>query len=373
MSPEFVPIFPTGRVALRRFWQTARGFWRSTAPWALIAGLVVGVVLQLFVQYRLNFWNRDFFNALEARDGPQIWREARLLLVLATASVTLQIAAVWGRMTVQRRWRDWLTTRLIEAWLANQRYQRVGFVNGQRQNAEYRITDDAQAATEAPIDLAVGLLSSLLTAALFIAVLWNVGGTLDIRVWGGGVSIPGYLVLASVVYGAGTNLGMMAIARNMVDVIERKNQTEADFKYVVARVNTRTTLEPVPDDASILAKAQAAVIEQWRRLCGQYMRTTLVSASNYLLAPIVGLLLSAPNYVMGTVSLGQVTQAAAAFVAVQGAFNWLVDNYPRLAEWTSSAYRVGILLNSFDEVDGNGNGPSSGRGGVDARPNSANR
>ena len=44
-------------------------------------------------------------------------------------------------------------------------------------------------------------------------------------------------------------------------------------------------------------------------------------------------------------------QAAAAFVAVQGAFNWLVDNYPRLAEWMSSAYRVGILLTTFDALD----------------------
>jgi ABC-type uncharacterized transport system fused permease/ATPase subunit len=41
-------------------------------------------------------------------------------------------------------------------------------------------------------------------------------------------------------------------------------------------------------------------------------------------------------------------QTAAAFAAVQGAFNWLVDNYPRLAEWASSASRVGILLLGFD-------------------------
>jgi putative ATP-binding cassette transporter len=145
---------------------------------------------------------------------------------------------------------------------------------------------------------------------------------------------------------------MMAIGRHMVDVIERKNQTEADFKYVVARVNTRTTVEPQAEDASILAAAQAAVIEQWRRLCGQHMRTTVISHGNTLLAPIVGLLLCAPNYVMGTVTLGEVTQSAAAFFAVQGAFNWLVDNYPRLAEWMSSAYRVGILLDSFDRLDG---------------------
>ena len=38
-------------------------------------------------------------------------------------------------------------------------------------------------------------------------------------------------------------------------------------------------------------------------------------------------------------------------MAVQGAFNWVVDNYPRLAEWRSSANRVGILLDSFDRLD----------------------
>jgi putative ATP-binding cassette transporter len=49
-------------------------------------------------------------------------------------------------------------------------------------------------------------------------------------------------------------------------------------------------------------------------------------------------------------SLGEVTQAAAAFVAVQGAFNWLVDNYPRAAEWLSSAHRVGTLLGSLETL-----------------------
>lgn len=336
---------------LRRFWRTARGFWHGPLAWTLIAALVIGTILQVVVQYRLNFWNRDFFNALEARDGHQIWLQARILVVLAAASVTLAISAVWGRMTFQRMWRDWVTRALIDAWLANQRYQRVGFMNGERQNAEYRITEDARLATDAPIDLVVGLLSSLLTAVTFVTVLWEVGGALEIRAWQGAITIPGYLVIASVLYSAATTLGMMLVGRNMVDVIERKNQAEADFKYVVARVNTRTTLEVHPEDAATLGAAQQTVIQQWRRLCGQHMRTTLVSHGNTLLAPIVGLVLCAPNYVLGTVSLGEVTQAAAAFVAVQGAFNWLVDNFPRLAEWLSSANRVGMLLSAFDRLD----------------------
>ena len=49
--------------------------------------------------------------------------------------------------------------------------------------------------------------------------------------------------------------------------------------------------------------------------------------------------------------LGDVTQAAAAFVAVQGAFNWLIDNFPRLAECLSSANRVGNLLTAFDRLE----------------------
>ena len=104
------------------------------------------MILQVAVQYRLNFWNRDFFNALEAREGGQIWHQAQILLALAAASVSLAVMAVWGRMTFQRLWRDWLTSRLIQSWLAEQRYQRAGFVKGQRQNAEYRITEDARLA-----------------------------------------------------------------------------------------------------------------------------------------------------------------------------------------------------------------------------------
>jgi vitamin B12/bleomycin/antimicrobial peptide transport system ATP-binding/permease protein len=340
------------RAALGRFWVTAQGFWKRPTAWCLIVLLVIGVGLQVLVQYRLNFWNRDFFNALEARNGEQIWYQARLLLLLAAASIALAVTAVWGRMTFQWLWRDWLTRRLIAHWLEGQRYRQVGFVNGERQNAEYRITEDARVATDAPIDLMVGLLTSLLVAGTFVLVLWEVGGGLYVRVWDTGFAIPGYLVIASVVYAMGTTFGMMVMGRHMVHVIERKNQAEADFKYVVARVNTRATPEPHPEDPAILARAQESVIGQWRRLCGQHMRTTFVSHGNTLLAPIIGLILCAPNYVMGIVSLGQVTQAAAAFVAVQGAFNWLVDNYPRLAEWMSSAYRVGVLFDSFDRLDG---------------------
>ena len=63
-----------------------------------------------------------------------------------------------------------------------------------------------------------------------------------------------------------------------------------------------------------------------------------------------GAVLCAPKFLAGTMSLGELTQSAAAFVTVQSAFNWLVDNYGRLADWRSSVNRVATLLLALDAV-----------------------
>jgi vitamin B12/bleomycin/antimicrobial peptide transport system ATP-binding/permease protein len=94
-----------------------------------------------------------------------------------------------------------------------------------------------------------------------------------------------------------------------------------------------------------------AVVLWWREFCWQLVRTTLVSHGNFLFAPVVAWILCAPKYLNGAMSLGELTQAAAAFVVVQDAFNWVVDNYQRLADWRSSAHRVATLLLAIDELE----------------------
>jgi vitamin B12/bleomycin/antimicrobial peptide transport system ATP-binding/permease protein len=44
-------------------------------------------------------------------------------------------------------------------------------------------------------------------------------------------------------------------------------------------------------------------------------------------------------------------QAASAFAIVQAAFAWLVDNYPKLADWFASARRVASLMTSLDALE----------------------
>jgi putative ATP-binding cassette transporter len=107
--------------------------------------------------------------------------------------------------------------------------------------------------------------------------------------------------------------------------------------------------------------AFANVRKRWRAMMMQSVRTTIVGQASNGLAPIIPILLCAPKYVNGTMSLGEMMQAASAFVTVQVSFSWLVENYPRLADWTASARRLASLLVSLDRLERAERHPSAGR------------
>ena len=176
-------VAPDEGQLLARFWQSASGFWSGRSAWhawALVVMLVATVLLQLWVQYGLNFWNRDFFDAIGRRDAAGLWEQALRFVSLAAASIFLAIVSVWGRMTMQRTWREWLSNHLYDYWLEKDHYIRLRFVPGDHQAPEFRIAEDARIATDLPIDLTIGLFSSFLTAITFIGVLWSVGDSLAI-------------------------------------------------------------------------------------------------------------------------------------------------------------------------------------------------
>jgi putative ATP-binding cassette transporter len=340
-----------------RFWESASGFWRGFSAWRawLLCAALIGVVaLQLYVQFRFNYWNRDFFDALERRNPADLQSQALLLIPLCGASIALAVASVWGRMTVQRKWREWTTIHLIEYWVESDRYARLAEIPGEQQIPEYRIAADVRIATDAPIDFALGLLSSLLTAIIFIQVLWTVGGDASFALFGYHIWIPGYLVGSVAIYSGVVTIAMILVGSPLTRVIQIKNQAEAEL--ITAANLLRDIGEGVtpkykePEVKRGLRDALQNVLAQWRRLCLQLMRNTLVSHGNTLLAPIAGLVLCAPKFLVGTMTLGELTQAAAAFTLVQGSFNWLVDNYSRVADWVSSLERVGGLLLSLDQL-----------------------
>lgn len=347
-----------GGTPLVRFWQSAHGFWSGGArrlSWSLGALLIAIVALQLFIQYKLNYWSRDFFNALEKRDGDLLWLQVSAFAPLAATSLTLALVSLWGRMTAQREWRRWLSEHLYDYWVSDGRHAQLRFLNGEHQTPEYRIAEDARVATELPVDLVLGLLSSVLTATVFIGVLQSIGDSLTFSAFGVELLVPSYLVVAVIAYSLLLTVVTVVIGRRLVRVIEDFKGAEAELRAAGSRLRVLSE-EPSPlqspgEHRRAIRETLDRVMERWRALCWQLMRMTVVSHTNILVGPSIALLLCAPKYIAGTMTLGAMVQAAAAFAVVQSAFSWVAESFGRLAEWASSARRVGSLLHSLDRVE----------------------
>lgn len=258
-------------------------------------------------------------------------------------------------MRIQRRWRSWLTKVLVSRWIANGRYYQLNLIDGDHQNPEARLSEDMRIATEAPVDFVAGVIAAFVSASTFIVVLWTIGGALTLPIGGVWITIPGFLVVAAVIYALITSSSIAWIGRNFVKVSEVKNQLEAEFRYTLTRVRENgesiALLGGEEEERSDLDSRFRNVRHQWKRMAQQYMRTTVVSHGSMLIAPVVPVLLCAPKFLDGSMSLGQVMQAASAFTIVQSAFGWLVDNYPRLADWNACARRVASLMMSLDGLE----------------------
>lgn len=357
MTPEEIER-ARKKYLLRRFWISARGYWSRRGDgiaWPFSLGLLALICINVGFQYGINVWNRGLFDAIEKRDAPTVYYLGALFPPLVLGSVGIVTSQVYVRMLMQRRWRSWLTKSTIARWLANGRYYQLNLIDGDHQNPEARLSEDMRIATEAPVDFVAGVVAAFLSASTFIVVLWTIGGALTLSLGGTVVTIPGFLVIAAVLYAIITSSSIAFIGRRFVQVSEVKNQLEAEFRYTLTRVRENgesiALLGGEEEERNDLDKKFAAVRHQWRKLANQYMRTTLVSHSSLLIAPVVPVLLCVPKFLDGSMSLGQVMQAASAFTIVQGAFGWLVDNYPRLADWNACARRVASLMMSLDGLE----------------------
>jgi putative ATP-binding cassette transporter len=356
------------RLLLRRFWQSAAGFWGTNGARLarVLPGLILlTIILNLAASYGMNIWNRAIFDALEKHNASRVLFLSLIYFPLLAASVCLMVTQVYARMSMQRRWRDWLTHHLLDRWLKNGRYYQLNLVTGDHKNPEYRIADDVRLATESPVEFAAGVTTAVLSAVTFIAVLWTIGGSLSFDLAGVEITIPGFLVAAAVIYAVLASGSMVLIGRRFVTVSENKNQAEAEYRYVLTRLSENgesiAVLGGEDEERNAVDNSLATVLDRWREICSQTMRTTIVSQTSGYIAPVLPIILCAPKFLDGSMTLGQVMQAASAFTIVQGAFNWLVDNYPRLADWTASASRTSSLMISLDALERAERGEGVGR------------
>jgi putative ATP-binding cassette transporter len=348
-----LPKVPPNYVA-RAYFRIAKGFWTGPTrriAWLLTLGVLAFVLGNLAAALGINRWNRFFFDAIENKQVSSVVLGVGIILGLALASASVSVGLVHMRMRLQLRWRQWVTSYLIERWLTDRRFYQLNIVGGEGSNPEYRIADDVRLATEPLVDFVIGLLNAVLAAVAFIGILWAVGGSLRVNAFGSDILIPGYMVIAAIIYSSLTSFGMYFIGRPLIRRVELKNAGEARLRYELTRV--RDSAENIAliggddDEKARLKETFGDLAQRWIKVIVQQARMTWISNGSSVLSPVVPLLLGAPKYLAGELSLGELMQIATAFAQVQIALNWLVDNAIRLAEWLASAQRVVELTDSL--------------------------
>lgn len=333
-------------------------FWSGeTRRRAMLLALfvLICVGLQLCAQLGANMWSRLFFDALEKRNGEALIRVGMLLPLLVLFSGLAISSALVARMKLQLRWREWLTEKLVGWWLQDQRYYRLEIASEEQTSPEYRIARDVQLAIEPLVDFVIGFLTALVTASAFIGILWSVGGALEFRLGDRNYAVPGYLALIAIGYSMLIGALTFLAGRPMVTTVANKNESEAHFIAELTRIKENAEsialIRGDADEVRAILSTFARVVSAWLEQIRRNGVVASVQSANGALVPLFPLVLVAPKFLSGNLTLGAVMQLAAAFVSVQVALNWFIDNFVRVAEWAASAQRVVELSDALEGLD----------------------
>lgn len=349
--------------ASRRFLTEAAGFWKGDTrkqAWLLTAGVLFFLLFNLSASVAFNRWNKYFFDALQNKQMDSVKLGLGLVVGLALLSAIGAVGLQHTRMRLQVNWRRWLTRTLIGRWLSHRHFYQLTIVNKpEASNPEGRIAEDGRIAVELLVDFSMGILNALLSAIAFISILWVVGGALTV----GDVTIPGYMVFACIAYSSLTTSIMYLLGRRLVDQVENKAAGEAQFRYELTRVRDNAeTIAMIGGDDDERARLDGTftdLVRRWMGVITWQGHMMWLNGSALVLAPVIPLLLGAPKYLSGEMSLGSLMQAATAFAQVQVALSWLADNAMRLSDWFASSNRVSQLSGAIDHLE-RSLGPKSG-------------
>jgi putative ATP-binding cassette transporter len=95
----------------------------------------------------------------------------------------------------------------------------------------------------------------------------------------------------------------------------------------------------------------AAIVRDWDRQSLAYMGLTSFSTGYGGLLPVFPILVAAPQYILGAMSLGALMQAAQAFQRLTSALSWPVDNVGEIARCRASGERVLSLYEDMERLD----------------------
>src|SRR5215469_1798940 len=347
----------TKRGFLRRAWDLAWPYWNSEEKW-MARGLLLAVValnlITVALNVRLNSWNNDFYDALQQYNWPEFWRQFAIFGIIAFSLIVVAVYSLYLRQILHIRWRRWLTDRLLRNWLENQSYYRMQLNQAATDNPDQRIQEDLDRFATITLALSLGLLSSCVTLASFITILWTLSGALTIPLGGLTITVPGYMVFAALIYAVAGTLITRWIGYPLIRLNFDQQRFEADFRFSMVRL--RENAENVAFYGGEMREFETfktrfvRIVENWWGIIKRRKKLTWFTTGYSQLAIIFPLVVAAPRYFNKTIQLGGLMQISSAFNQVQDALSFIITSYTEIAEYQSVVQRLFGFHERLNEI-----------------------
>ena len=320
-------------------------WWRLVIPyfkseeWPYAIPLLVGAIALTFTgvgfEVLFNEWNRRFYDAIQNKNEPVFWQEAIFFSWLAMLYIVNAVARAIVSPYLRLRWRRWLTRHYMAHWLDGRGYYRIELQRS-IDNVDQRIAEDLNYLGQYTMQLFLGFLTAVGTLLSFIFILWTLSGPLSLSFIGLDVVIPGYMAIAAVIYAVVGSFFANLVGRRLIPLNFMQQRYEANFRFSLVRVRENAEAIALYNgerrEADVLNTRFADVFANGWRVLFTQVQLAFYQTGYAQIAIIFPLLVAAPRYFSGAITLGILMQIASAFGQVQGGLSFFVDNYTGLAE-----------------------------------------
>ncbi len=344
--------------ALRTFLRLALPYFRSEDRWrarGLLLGVIASELFVVFVAVKVTEWNAAFFNGLEARNWDAVQFQLMVFLLITLGAILSGMGQYWFGQTLIIRWREWMTNRYVDLWMAEGRHYRIRFVDRSVDNIHLRIANDVLMFIRLTHELGTGFLNSIVSLFSFAFVLWGLSALAPLPLFGINFAFPGYLIVLAIGYAAVGTLVAHAIGKALIPLQFRQQRYESDFRFAIARVTDHAEAVALMAGEKVerheLKRRYGSLVYNWVALVRRQNGLNGFIFGYFHISTVFPVLVVTPAYLIGAIPLGALVQASLAFQKVEAAFAFCVTSYAKIAEWKAMMDRVAQFESAMDTVD----------------------
>ena len=347
--------------ALRTFGRLALPYFRSEdryRAWGLLLGVIGSELFVVYVAVLVTEWNAAFFNGIEARNWDAVQFQLLVFLLITLGAILSGMGQFWFGQTLIIRWREWMTRRYVDLWMAEGRHYRIRFVDQSVDNIHLRIANDVLMFIRLTHELGTGFLNALVSLASFAVVLWGLSAMAPVPLFGVDLSFPGYLIVLAIGYAALGTMFAHLIGQPLIPLNFKQQRYESDFRFAIARVQDHTESVALIGGEKVergeLQRRFAALVRNWVALVRRQNGLNGFIFGYYHVSTVFPVLVVTPAYLVGAIPLGILMQASLAFQKVESAFAFVATSYGKIAEWRAAMDRVAQFEVAMVTVDAQG-------------------